>query len=117
MKPFDLGAAQNGGKIVTRDGREAKFLVYVPEADGKYKVVALVDRYIHTYMQSGEFIGNGEHRDMDLCMYEAPKKVQWVNIYDSTVWGGVVSRYDSEKAADENSASNRWGGKAHRIEV
>lgn len=55
MKPFDLEAAMRGEPIVTRDGRKAKFIGYVPEAVGTEKVVALVAGVIDTYQENGRF--------------------------------------------------------------
>lgn len=115
MKPFDLAAAQKGDRIVTRDLREARFIGYVPETNSSYKVVATVDRCIHHFTQSGAFMVSGEHPVMDLFMYEAPKKVQWVNLYPDT---NEYYTHDTESEADLDARDSiRLGNKAYRIEV
>lgn len=52
-KPFDLTAAINGAKLVTMDGREAKFIAYVPEADEPERVIALIDGLVITFYEDG----------------------------------------------------------------
>lgn len=52
-KPFDLQAAMNGAKLVTRDGREAKFIAYVPEADKPERFIALIDGLVITFYEDG----------------------------------------------------------------
>lgn len=47
MKPFDLKAAMNGDPIVTRNGEEAKFIAYVPEAEKSQQVLYLVGSIVY----------------------------------------------------------------------
>ena len=42
-KPFDLLAAINGAKLVTRDGRDARFIAHVPEVKDGFRVVAMIE--------------------------------------------------------------------------
>ena len=42
-KPFDLSMAQAKHPIITRDGRKAKFIAYVPENDEYYQTIVCVD--------------------------------------------------------------------------
>jgi hypothetical protein len=41
--PFDLEAAMRGEPIVARDGRQARFIAYVPEAAQSGRVVAMIE--------------------------------------------------------------------------
>lgn len=71
MKPFNLQAAMRGEPIVTRDGRKAKFVAYVPELADGYKVVAYVElrRSVISYYADGKYCGD-QADDLDLFMYE-----------------------------------------------
>lgn len=42
-RPFDLEAAMRGEPIVTRDGRQARFIAHVPEAAQSGRVVAMIE--------------------------------------------------------------------------
>ena len=55
--PFNLEAAQAGAKLVTRDGREARFIAHVPEAkDGSRVVVMIVgEKNPSFYYDDGRF--------------------------------------------------------------
>ena len=62
-KPFDLQAAMNGAKLVTRDGREAKFIAYVPEADDPdSRLLALIQGEVYSFGDEGNYIENEECR-------------------------------------------------------
>jgi hypothetical protein len=53
-KPFDLQAALNGAKLVTRDGRDAKFIAYVPEAKDHCRVIVMLpDGLMCSYYENG----------------------------------------------------------------
>ena len=59
-KPFDLQAAINGAKLVTRDGREAKFIAHEPEAKAHCRVIAM--------MPNGEMCSYYENgRNLSIC--------------------------------------------------
>lgn len=56
-KPFNLQAAINGAKLVTRDGREAKFIAYVPEARAYCRVIAMLpDWDVRSYYENGMYL-------------------------------------------------------------
>ena len=54
-KPFNLELAIAGHPLTTRDGREAKFIAYVPEAGYSDKLVVLISSIICTCRDDGEF--------------------------------------------------------------
>lgn len=58
MKPFDLKKAKAGYPIVTRDGRGAKFIAYLPECGEEFRVVALIsgDESITTFSSGGRLV-------------------------------------------------------------
>jgi hypothetical protein len=51
--PFDLEKAKAGAKLVTRNGRSAKFIAHIPEADPEYRVIAMVGNYQASHTQEG----------------------------------------------------------------
>ena len=54
-KPFNLELAIAGHPLTTRDGREAKFIAYVPEAGYSDKLVVLIGSVICTCRDDGKF--------------------------------------------------------------
>ena len=79
MKSFDLEAAKSGAPIVTRDGRETKFVVHVPEADTLQKVICLYEGNLRTYSESGQYY---EHSESDWDLFMKPqKRTVWVHLY------------------------------------
>ena len=76
MKTFNLEEAEAGKPIVTRGGKHAKFVAYVPEVVGARRVVVLLDGYLTHYRETGAAYRTGLS-DLDLFM--APvKRVVWV---------------------------------------
>lgn len=73
MRPFDLEAAKRGEPIVTRDGRPAKFVAHVPEADDR-EVVCLVDGELILFGKCGSFLDKKIQDRMDLLMAPPPMR-------------------------------------------
>lgn len=84
MKPFDLEAAKNGAKIVSRDGRNVKFIAYVPEIKSSYKLICFIegDNYTNHFNSDGSFDTNYRESSSDLFM-ATTKKTGYVHIYES----------------------------------
>lgn len=117
MKPFDLEAAKRGEPIVTRDGREAKFIAHVPELN--FPVLVLLDVGLWQARKDGTS-NVGVHVDL----FMAPKKrTVWVNLYPPKRNGvGITGVYwcDSEDEADKQNDTYpdaRIGGKAYPVEI
>lgn len=106
MKPFDLEAAKRGEPIVTRDGRQVKFVAYVPEAIEKHRLVVLAhDGNIWTFYEDGCFREDGCPTDIDLFM--APrieKREGWINVYPRRVWDTL---HDYKAIADSDAGTER----------
>ena len=64
MKPFDLEAAKRGEPIVTRDGRQARFIAHVPDAPPAQRVVCITDLGVNTHYETGDFIANDSPNDL-----------------------------------------------------
>jgi len=110
MKPFNLEAAMRGDPIVCRDGRLARFVAYVPDADETERLVVLVDGGIYVLHEDGQYV-NGEISFCDLFM--APKKqTLWINIYPDS-----ACVYHSEQEANMNANPARLYGRAYQVEV
>jgi hypothetical protein len=112
MKPFDLERAKAGDPIVTRDGREAKFIAYAPKAQLlNEQVVFLLDRRIKTTCPNG-FSYPAHENKSDLFM--APKKrTVWVNLYPDS----QGTHWRTEEAANIAAGNNRIGDKSYPVEV
>lgn len=100
-KPFDLEAAKAGAALITRDGRAARFVAYVPEEPQTFRVLAHVTGERHTmhFCDNGAFL-SGEENRRDLFM--APtKRTVWVNLYRVGEWVevGSLRAYDTEAEA------------------
>jgi hypothetical protein len=72
MKPFDLEKAKAGAPLVTRDGRAAKFVAYLPECDRGHRVIAVVNCTPWHYHENGEMFHNESNAD-DLFLADPPK--------------------------------------------
>lgn len=78
MKPFDLQSAKAGAPIVTRDGREAKFVAHVPEANEGEKIVVLIGKSILMYSENGNYLVDcGSNCDLFM---KPQKRTVYVNI-------------------------------------
>lgn len=123
-EPFDLARAMSGEPIVTRDGRKARFVAYVPEAT-VYKLVVFVDgEAVPSFIkESGRRGGEGEDRIYDLFMAPKPKRTVWVNVWiqENGVLESTRIPYASKSAAENSALANSCISKyitiAHPIEI
>lgn len=78
MKPFDLQAAMRGEPIVTRDGRKAKFVAYVPEAEEPSRLVVLDERTgcVSLIYETGKF---STYADSMEDLFMAPPPMRSIN--------------------------------------
>ena len=111
MKAFDLEAAMLGDPIINRQGRQAKFIAYVPEASSVYCVVVVVSNEIFHVTRNG--LNADRESPMDIFM--APKKrIVWVNFYENHQC--VYFNLQSE-ANTMSQGVKRLGGKAYPVEI
>lgn len=94
-QPFDLEAAKRGEPLVTRDGRKAKFVAYVPEAED-YPVISIVEGGTTCSMSrnDGGYYKNEKHPE-DLFMAPKPMRTVYVNFYR----GPTADVYTTERNA------------------
>ena len=78
MKPFNLEAAKRGEPIVTRNGRKAKFVAHVTEAECE-KIVVLIDGVFACFYEGGKYYSDMEG-SADLFM--APPPMRSINGYE-----------------------------------
>lgn len=97
MKSFDLEAAKSGAPIVTRDGREARFIAHVPEFDEEYRVIVQISGKggAVSYCEDGSAYKGCEDHD-DLFM-KPQKRTVWVNLYKD----GKAFWHEHKKTADD----------------
>lgn len=102
-KPFDLEKAEQGEKVVTRDGRAVKFIAHVPEAGATYRVVALIDGTINGFYESGYYVDGAAHFN-DLFM-DSETHVGYVNVFVNASLSAIrVSRIGYETESDAKYA-------------
>lgn len=94
-QPFDLEAAKRGEPLVTRDGRKAKFVAYVPEAED-YPVISIVEGETTCSMSrnDGGYYTHEKHPE-DLFMAPRPMRTVYVNFYR----GPTADVYTTERKA------------------
>ncbi|WVH13944.1 hypothetical protein CASP1_00021 [Alcaligenes phage CASP1] len=117
-EPFDLDRAKAGEPIVTRDGRKARFVAHVPEAED-HKVVAFVEGQgvATSFCETGHIYSHNHEHGIDLLMAPKPKRTVWVNIWGSKneVGGGVHLSKENAIIAASNNGS--YLAIAHPIEI
>lgn len=84
-RPFDLEAAKRGEPLVTRDGRKARFIAHVPDADEEHRLVIFIEatRRCFEYCDDGRFYAESGSDIRDLFMAPVVKQL-WVNVYKDT---------------------------------
>lgn len=113
MKPFDLEAAKAGAPLVTRDGRPAKFIAHVAEAQPSQRLLVLIDGGVYTKFESGKY-SNSPARVSPNDLFMAPvKRTVWVNLYEY----GSARWHVIEQDANDCAGSDRLGGRAWPIEI
>lgn len=85
MKPFNLEEAKAGKPMVTRDGRQAKFIAHVPEVSSYARLVVLIGGALNIYRDCGSdcFVDGARHCNSRNDLFMAPvKKTAWVELFD-----------------------------------
>ena len=113
MKPFNLEAAKAGALIVTRDGRPAKFIAHVGEAQPSQRLVVLIDGGVYTKFESGGYSKSPAHVSPNDLFMAPVKRTVWANVYG---YGGATW-YNTEKEANDGALSARLGDRAWPIEI
>lgn len=109
MKPFDLEAAKNGAKLITRDGRPARIVCW-DRKDEDYPLCALLEdkeghEQYYSYTKNGRIYLEGED-EFDLFM--APTKHEgWVNVYKSNQRRCCGAIYATKEEADVEACTTR----------
>ena len=113
MKPFNLEAAKAGAPLVTRDGRPAKFIAHVGEAQPSQRLVVLIDGGVYTKFESGGYSNSPAHVSPNDLFMAPVKRTVWVNLYTqhAAIW------HDTEKEANDSTRGNRLGGRTWPIEI
>lgn len=76
-RPFDLEKAKAGAPLITRDGRPAKFVAHVPEAEEDCRVIVLVGTNVLFHWENGPHYSRDGNSRHDLFM--APRNVvKWI---------------------------------------
>lgn len=102
--PFDLEAAKDGAPIITRDGRKAKFVAYVPEAVDGHRVIAFAEgnKSAYTFFDCGSYYKNRQAGD-DLFMTPKPMRTVYVNFYRSVECYFYETEHEARRVANSQA--------------
>lgn len=120
-EPFDLARAMAGEPIVTRDGRKAKFVGYVPEFSPERQIAVAIDGAsgFDEYYKDGRYFHDAGPND--LFMAPKPKRTVWVNVWGvKNCQNFATSAHESKERATEVAADNfgcKYLAIAHPIEI
>jgi len=97
MRAFNLEEAKAGKPLVTRDGRDAKFIAHVPECTMTNRIIALISgkSVVFEYSEKGIYVGGDGKSGKDLFM---KTKKEFANLFLENIYGKWIS-YDSEEEA------------------
>lgn len=98
MRPFNLEAAINGAKVVTRQGNEVEQIMFFDVKHGRKCVVGVLDGEIHDWHEDGHFFTDHEESVLDLFMASV-SQVGWINIYKNNCDSKIYSTL--EKATNK----------------
>lgn len=112
MAKFNLEAAKNGAKVITKEGYNVKIICW--DAKGNYPLIGLIDVKCQEEVISRFTIDGISSFGKYFDLYMSPQKItKWANVYKNknTFDGGYkvgnVCLYDSEEEAlNEASVKN-----------
>jgi hypothetical protein len=81
MKKFNLEAAKSGTPLITRDGRNARFIGHIPELDESERLMVFIegDDELTGLWENGSYNGDlREEDDEDLFLNIPPVKLMWI---------------------------------------
>lgn len=101
LVPFDLEKAKSGEPICFRNGSNAKFIAYAPEANYEQRVIVLdTDGDILLACSNGSFKAGQRESDLDLFM--APKPVV---MFTAVYVDGMSTPYSSIERVKNNAGA------------
>lgn len=120
-RPFDLEAAKRGECLVTRAGRNARFIAHVPDAAEDLRIVYMVEgcacpKFAH---EDGLQFFEGWSDD-DLFMAPKPKRTVYVNLYreeDAHKGFITVTWFEDAIAAREFAPASKALVVAYPVEI
>lgn len=116
-KPFDLEAAKNGAPLVTRDGRKARFIAYVPEAEARYVVTVFVEGATSPGFRHEDGILREDRSPSEHDLFiQVQTKTMYVNLYHERAGIFTAYSFQSEELALAN-AGRGASAIAQKIEV
>lgn len=110
MKPFNLEAAKNGAKVVTRDGIKLRIICFDSKVNGCPLVVLISDNngmeVVASYDNHGKFCHSHADTPSSSDLFMAPvKKECWINFYG--VDECESNTYTTRESADSSATSER----------
>lgn len=110
-QPFDLEKAKAGHPLITRDGREAKFIAHVPDEPNGYGLVVQFPQGLRFCASNGRFWPTEGESDHDIYL-RAPRKVKreaWIATSISALnkWAHASAEEAKAHADKENEMHGR----------
>lgn len=99
--PFDLQKCINGAKVVTRDGRDFKFLAYDANLAAISRLVGNINNCLASYYEDGKYWVDKECMNDLFILEEVEECEGWINVYEGACWTGI---YQSKEEAISFSA-------------
>lgn len=110
MQPFDLEKAKQGAKLVTRDGQEAVFIAYVPEAVPSLRVLFRKGAAVQAAYEDGRVLRSTESpHDLFLADLDPVADPIFVNVY-RTKNGGISTGMTHPSVQSATSGADRGDG-------
>lgn len=108
LLPFSLDLALQGARLVTRDGREATFVAYIPHAAPNNQLeVDIVGIPGQTKLYpNGQYYLHSEHPH---DLFVSPVQTKWVNVYTDSATHDIVvghETFDSYEQGYEHGQTN-----------
>lgn len=108
LKPFDLEKAKEGAPLITRDGRKARFVAHVPEANAANRLIVYIEGMFHAQSCFANGRHNPTEHDSEYDVFIAVKKrAAYVNIYTDNHGYRVWQDYDNLHLAQLNAPTTK----------
>ena len=105
-EPFDLARAMAGEPIVARDGRKARFVAHVPEAEERPVVAFINGGSMATNFRESGRLNSDYDSNLDILMAPKPKRTVWVNVWPRSdgSFGVTCPAYETKEMAERRAS-------------
>jgi hypothetical protein len=114
MKPFNLEAALNGAKVVTRDGREVKIAGYNPDALPRYSIL-----FWDTEGIGRNATVEGKVGEIDQLSMAPTERKEWIVrlSYDYPLSESYIGPFTTAEKAKQKCSEYSSGATIHELTI